>query len=270
MDSPATTLPLWLDLTAIAIGAVTAAMVAEQFRDKKLDWLGVVIIGITVGLGGGIIRDLLLGIRPVSMETEWFLFTAGASALGGMLLQRLLRRMDGLVSVLDAAALGFFCAVGTLKAMNFELPILPTLLVGTVTAAGGGVVRDMLLGMPVGILFVGSLYAIAATAGSAAFVLADYFGVSQIIGIVICVAVTFAVRMASVWFGLSLPEQIALRMPRFRRSARTGKQEREQPFTDQEILEASGFHALDTRPIAVLEEKRANLEQKRTGDPRPE
>lgn len=215
MDAPIPATPEWLDLTAIAVGSGGAALLAEELREQRVDWLGVIIIGVAVGLGGGIVRDLLMGHTPVAMTTDSFLLTAAAAAFAGMLLQRLMRvpMFPTVLSVLDAAALGFFCTVGTAKALDAQLPLLPTVLLGTVTAAGGGVLRDMLLGLPVGVMYAGSLYAAAAVTGAFAFVGLDAAGAAPGWGMIACVTVTFAVRMSSVWFGLSLPEQMSLRLP---------------------------------------------------------
>lgn len=259
MDAPLAVIPAWLDATAIALGAGSAAVVAEQFRSKRLDWLGVAIIGTSAALGGGIIRDLLIGVRPVAMTNEWYLLTAAVASILGMLLQTLLARRDSIVTLLDALALGFFCAVGTAKAVEAGLPVLPSIFVGTCTAAGGGMIRDVLVGMPVGALYAGSLYAFAAMGGSAAYVGAFSLGLDPIWSMVICGVVTFLIRMASVWFGLSLPEQIALQWPRRGRGGEpAGK------VTEEQFVDAAQLHGPDTRPvdlIAIAEEQRARRER---------
>lgn len=250
MDAALNAIPQWLDLGAIAVGSGAATIVAGEFRSKRLDWLGVTIVGIAAGLGGGLLRDILIGIRPAAMQTESYLLVAVLAALAGMLLQPAVSRVGMLVQILDASALGFFCAVGTAKAIEFGLPVLPCIMVGTITAAGGGVVRDVLLGMPVGIMYAGSLYAFAAVAGAGAFTLSSLAGLDLGWGMALCAAVTFAVRMSSVWFGLSLPEQMSLRVPsRLRRGSRRRE------MNDADILEASGLHTPMTSPIQIVRDR---------------
>ena|GEM_PF-104008 len=285
-------IPLWVDLVAIAIGAGTGAMVAEQFRDRKLDWLGVAIIGIATGLGGGVMRDLLLGVQPIAMQNDWYLPTAIAASIAGMFLLRALRRIDPVITVLDAAALGFFCAVGALKAAQFGAPPLPLVLCAVITAAGGGVLRDMLLGMPVGIMFTGSLYAAAAVTGGGAMLLSQALGLDAWIGFAACAVVTFVVRMLSVRFGLTLPEQMQLGdLRKARRRSRTMRDRMREgegrrdgdvrggarssrgnavsaeardvaagvggPVTDEEFVEAASLHSPSTRPIEIIGLRRA-------------
>ena len=81
-------IPLWADLLAVGIGAMQGALFAAQFRDRRLDLLGVAIIGIATGFGGGILRDVLLSEVPAALGSNWYLIVATAAALVGMLLER--------------------------------------------------------------------------------------------------------------------------------------------------------------------------------------
>lgn len=260
VDAPLSVIPQWLDATAIAVGAAAATLVAGEFRDKRLDWLGVAIIGTTSALGGGVVRDLLMGLKPVVMTNEWYLLTALLASFAGMLLQAAVSRIDTLVTISDALALAFFCAIGTAKAQDAGLPILPSILVGTCTAAGGGMIRDVLVGMPVGVLYAGSLYAFAAILGSASFLAATALGVDAVQAMVICGIVTFAIRMASIWFGLSLPEQIALQWPARRgrggreRAHADGVDRSDEPITtpEEQFVAAAALHAPNTSPIDLI------------------
>ncbi len=217
MNASLSLIPGWLDAIAIAIGAGSAAVVAEELRSKRVDWLGVVIIGTSCALGGGVIRDLLIGVRPVAMTNEWYLLTALIASLVGMLLQSTLSHRTSLITLLDALALGLFCAVGTAKGYAAGLPILPAIFIGTCTAVGGGVIRDLLVDMPVGVLYAGSLYAVAAMAGASVYLACMAIGTNDATALIACGVTAFAIRMASIKFGLSLPEQMALRLPRRRR-----------------------------------------------------
>ncbi len=208
--TPLFVIPLWADLLAIGIGAAQGALFAAQFRDRKLDLLGVAIIGIATGFGGGIICDVLLSEIPAALTSNWYLIVATGAALLGMLLERLISRMGPLVNVLDALTIGLFGAIGTTKALSAGLPEVPSIFVGVLSAVGGSILRDLLLNLPIALMHVGSLYAIAAFAGTTALVVMLEFAVPVFIAASICVLITVGVRVLAVLFDWSLPEQRAI------------------------------------------------------------
>jgi uncharacterized membrane protein YeiH len=211
-------IPLWADLLAVGIGALQGATFAAQFRDRRLDLLGVAIIGIATGLGGGLLRDILLSQLPAALNSNWYLLVATAAALLGMLLERLFARLSVFITVLDALTIGLYCAIGTTKALAVGLPPVPAVFVGVLSAVGGSILRDLLLGVPIAVMSVGSLYALAAVAGAASLVVFVAVGVPVLIAAIVCVAVTFGVRILAVLFRWSLPEQRRLeRIPGIRK-----------------------------------------------------
>jgi len=128
-------IPLWADLLAVGLGGVQGALFASGFRgDRRLDLLGVAIIGIVMGMGGGLIRDLLLDALPVTLQSNWYLLTATAAALVGMLLAGLFRRLNAVIVGLDAVVIGLFGAFGTSKALTLGLPMAPAIFVGVCSA----------------------------------------------------------------------------------------------------------------------------------------
>jgi uncharacterized membrane protein YeiH len=204
------TIPLWLDLTAVAIGAIQGAMFAARLTERRIDLLGVALIGVIVGLGGGILRDLLLNQRPAAISDNWYLPVATAAALAGMLLLRVFTKLNGLIIALDAVTIGLFGAIGTSKALAYGVPVVPAVFVGVISAVGGSILRDVALNLPSALMHVGSLYAIAATAGTVLLVVLVASGVNVIVAASACVVVTTLTRLGSVRFGWSLPEQRAL------------------------------------------------------------
>ena len=211
-------IPLWADLLAVGIGSVQGALFAAQFRDRRLDLLGVAIIGIATGFGGGILRDVLLSEVPAALTSNWYLIVATAAALVGMLLERLISRLGPLVTVLDALTIGLFGAIGTTKALSAGLPEVPAVFVGVLSAVGGSILRDLLLNRPIALMHVGSLYAVAAVVGTGSLAIMLDLGVPVFIAATICVALTFGVRVLAVAFNWTLPEQRAIeKMPRIRR-----------------------------------------------------
>lgn len=200
-------IPLWMDLLAVAIGSLQGAAFAAQFRDRRLDLLGVAIVGIATGFGGGLLRDILLSQVPLALQSNWYLPVATVAALLGMLLQRLVHRLSVTINVLDAVMLGMFGALGTTKALALGLPVVPAIFVGAVAAVGGGILRDLLLNLPISIMQVGSLYAVAAIVGATTLAVLDGLGVNALAAGIVCVAVTFGLRVLAVAFHWTLPEQ---------------------------------------------------------------
>ncbi|HZU93844.1 MAG TPA: TRIC cation channel family protein [Microbacterium sp.] len=222
MTEPLFTVPLWADLLGVGLGGVQGAMFASGFQgQRRLDWLGVAIIGIMIGMGGGLIRDILLGVPPASLKSDWYLVTATGAALFGMLLAGLFNRLNKVIVVLDAVVIGMFGAFGTSKAIAFGVPPVPAVFIGACAAVGGGVLRDMLMGLPTAIMHVGSLYAVAAGAGCAFIAIAvQGFGMSVTLAAIIGIVVTAVIRILAVSFDVSLPEQ--RRLYRRRVAAETG------------------------------------------------
>lgn len=232
--------PMAVDLIAVGVGSLQGAMFAAGF--KRIDLLGVAIIGIASGIGGGFLRDVLLSVTPMAFSSNFYLLTATIAALVGMLLQRLLQRVDPVITILDAVTIGLFGAIGTTKALSMGLPVVPALFIGGVSAVGGGVLRDLMLNIPIALMHVGSLYAIASLVGTGVLVTLLAFNVDVLLAGIVCVIVTTVLRLLAVRYGWSLPEQRALN--RIRR-----RKEREAEAT----IEALQTQAIRTiPPIAPL------------------
>ena len=209
------TTPLAADLVAVGVGSMQGALFAAGF--KRIDLLGVAIIGVASGIGGGFLRDMLLGVTPASFANNWYLLVATFAAFIGMAVPRLFERVDPVVTALDALSIGMFGAIGTTKALAMDLPVVPAVFIGVVSAVGGGVLRDVMLNIPIALMHVGSLYAVAALVGSGILVVLLAFGVPVVWAGVACVVVTTVLRLLAVRFGWSLPEQRALSRIRLRR-----------------------------------------------------
>lgn len=211
MNPPVLVIPLWADLTAVGLGGIQGALFASGFRGRqRLDLLGVAIIGILIGMGGGLIRDLLLGFTPATLQSNWYLLTATGAALVGMLLSNLFQRLNRAIVALDAVVIGMFGAFGTSKALVVGLPVVPAIFVGVCSAVGGSILRDVILGLPVAIMHVGSLYAVAAAVGCAVVGIGGVLGLDIVVAAIAGIVVTAVIRVLAVAFDISLPEQRAL------------------------------------------------------------
>ncbi len=102
---------LWIELLAAGLGGRQGALFAAGERHRRIDVLGVIVIGLAVSLGGSLLRDIVLNQRPVVLWENWYLLVAGAGALLGMLVQPVLVRADWLITVLDAVVMGLFGAI---------------------------------------------------------------------------------------------------------------------------------------------------------------
>lgn len=208
MTEPLFTIPLWADLLGVGLGGIQGAMFASGFQgQRRLDLLGVTIIGILIGMGGGLIRDLLLGQPPATLQNNWYLVTAAGAAIIGMLLAGLLSRANAIIVGLDAVVIGMFGAFGTSKALGLGVPPVPAVFIGVCAAVGGSILRDVIMGLPVAIMHVGSLYAVAAGVGCTVIVLLHAVGVDIVTAGVIGIVATAIIRVLAVIFDLSLPEQ---------------------------------------------------------------
>ena len=200
--------PLAADLVAVGVGSLQGALFAAGFR--RIDLLGVAMIGVVTGIGGGFLRDILLGVTPAAFSNNLYLIVAVGAALLGMLLPRLFERLDPVVSLLDALGIGMFGAIGVTKALAMGLPVIPAIFIGMVSAVGGGALRDVMLNIPIALMHVGSLYAVASIVGVSVLTVLVALDVEVVASGIVCVVVTTVVRLLAVRFGWSLPEQRAL------------------------------------------------------------
>lgn len=203
-------IPLWAELAAVGLGALQGALFAGAFTDRRIDVLGVVLIGVGLALGGSLLRDIMLGEPPVVIRGDWYVLVAVAAALLGLSLQRLFAPLDPVILVLDAVTIGLFGAIGTSKALALGVPAVPAVFVGAAAAVGGSVLRDVMLNLPVALLHVGSLYAVAAAAGAVLLVVLVAVDVPMLNAAIAAVVLTTAIRLLAVRFGWSFPEQQAL------------------------------------------------------------
>ncbi len=194
-------LPLALDLAATCVFAVTGAVAA---RGKRFDVVGIAVLALVTGVGGALLRDglFLQQGAPAVIRDGRYLAAVLAGGAAGAWFAAHLHRLGLLFRLADAVGLGLYAAVGAQKATEAGLPLLGTLLVSSVNAVGGSVLRDVLCG-EVPLLFrPGELYAIAAIGGGAVFlVLARFARAPDAVAATACVAVAFALRVLSVRLG---------------------------------------------------------------------
>jgi len=164
-----------LDMVGIFVFAISGGLVAVR---KGLDIFGVLVLAWTTGLGGGFLRDVLIGAVPPAALADWrYLMVPVAAGLVTFYFHPALGRMERLVNVFDAAGLGLFCVTGALKALDFGLGPVPAALMGMLTGIGGGVARDLLAGR-VPVVLRSEIYATPALVGAAVAVAGESSGLS--------------------------------------------------------------------------------------------
>ena len=160
-------IPDWIELAAVLVSALSGALLAAKGRE--FDVGGVAALALVAGLGGGIIRDVLLGQgAPAALRDERYLIAVLAATGLGFFFAGTLNQFQGLLIVLDAAALGLYSVVGADKADQAGLPAISAVLLGAITGVGGGIMRDLLSGTTP-VIFKRDIYALLATFGSALY-----------------------------------------------------------------------------------------------------
>jgi uncharacterized membrane protein YeiH len=172
---------------------------------KRMDLFGVLVLSVATGLGGGIMRDLILGHVPPATLTDWrYLAAAG---LGGLLVfvwfSRIVRH-GRFLTEFDAIGLSIFTVTGTTIALSAGLSPAPAVLLGMLTGVGGGVLRDV-LAAEVPLIFRSEIYAVASMLGAIIIVVADQLQLSGILAETIAAVATFSLRTLSVRRGWKIP-----------------------------------------------------------------
>ena len=195
--------PLWIDISAVVVAALGGAVVAVR---AGFDLTGIFGLGILTGLGGGLLRDVLLNELPVAMRSPWYIVSAvGAAAIVSLLAKQVEKGLVLLI-VLDAGALGLYGVTGTNKALANGLGVWPALLLGVIAGTGGGVLRDIMTSQKPAIFVKGGeLYATACLAGLVSYIVAWKLGANGAVVAASAAALTFAIRMLGWRFQIHLP-----------------------------------------------------------------
>jgi uncharacterized membrane protein YeiH len=164
--------------------------------------VGALALALVSALGGGVARDILLNEGPpLALTNLGYLYAALIAGLVTLFLgPRLFRRLEGLLTLIDAFAVALFAVAGTTRAQSFGIQWLPAIMLGITTAVGGGSLRDVLSGTTPRVFEHGTFYAIAALFAASSYLLLDHLGLPDTTSVVIAVFLGFALRMASVRF----------------------------------------------------------------------
>lgn len=194
-------LPVWLDLAAVVVGSFSGLLYA---REKCLDLVGYVGLAILCGLGGGLVRDIIMQEGDVYLlKSEWAIIVSIATGAIGFFFPASLSANPTLLELVDILSVGLFAAVGADKAIVYQLFPVPIIFMGTITGVGGGMLRDVFLGEVPRIFRPSNWYAVCAIGGATAY----YFCTSVLLihkvwATLACVLITLLLRQASLRLGI--------------------------------------------------------------------
>jgi uncharacterized membrane protein YeiH len=188
-----------LGTIAFTISGVSAAM------QKRLDIFGILVTAFITALGGGTLRDLLIGDLPVAWIRDIrYPFIISATTIVAILFNRFLQNLQNTLLLCDALGLGLFTVVGLQKGLAFGLHPGICIALGTITGCFGGVIRDVIL-RNIPLIFQKEIYATACIVGGCAYFLLRWMKMDEGWIEVVCISLIFAIRMVSVWMGWTLP-----------------------------------------------------------------
>lgn len=192
-----------LELVGVFVGAMSGALAAVR---KQFDVFGILVLAWAAGLGGGVLRDVLIGaVPPVGISD---LRLMGAALAGGLVMyfgHPRLERARRMILVLDAGALALFAVVGTVKGLEYGATALAAVVVGVLTGIGGGMLRDLLTGEVPVVLHQRQLYAVPALLGSVATALLWHADQRGAVALTVVAGGVFALRVAALRFRLKAP-----------------------------------------------------------------
>lgn len=191
----------WITLLAVVVSSASGVLKAGA---KAYDLFGVIIIAITTGLGGGSLRDLLLGREVFWIQDQMFFIASLGSAIATFVAARLIALPGRFFLVADAAGLATFGIAGTLVALLADAPPLLASFMGVMTGTMGGIFRDLLCVEPP-VVFHSPLYATAAWGGSLLFIALLAFGLGTATAAVIAGLAIFVTRLLAIYYDIRLP-----------------------------------------------------------------
>jgi len=191
-----------LDLLGTFAFAISGIRLASG---KQIDWFGAYIIGLVTAIGGGTLRDLLLGVTPFWMLDGKYFLTTGVALFATLLFKDKLFKWGSTLFLFDTIGLGLFTIVGITKSIDGGLPFWVCIVMGTITGSVGGVVRDVLLN-EVPLIFRKDIYALACVAGGGVFFLCNYFNLPTGITEIISALTVIVFRLIAVKYHLHLPQ----------------------------------------------------------------
>jgi len=192
-----------LDLIGTAAFAASGAWLGVR---KQMDLFGVLVLGAVTAVGGGTLRDLLLGdIPPFSLKDETYIYIAIVVSLVVFANRVKFKTFEKPLLYFDAIGLGTFVVIGTTKALDFQLGLLGAVLMGVMTGTAGGVIRDLFANQ-VPLIFRREIYASACVAGSILLVALEAVGTGRPAAAILAAGTVITVRLLAIHYDWALPK----------------------------------------------------------------
>lgn len=202
-------LPIWVDYVTLIVGSISGALIGCQ---RRLDIMGIVAMGLLCGLGGGLLRDMIMQVGSVYMiDFAPAIPTSVLAGLAVFFFRGFFERIPGIIEWFDIFAVSLFCALGCDKAIVYGLNPAAAILMGVLTGVGGGMMRDVFLGQTPAIFQRSNLYATATLIGAIVYLaLVETTQVDKLVALAACVAVIVILRRLSLAYGILSPAEFDL------------------------------------------------------------
>src|SRR5574344_924339 len=171
---------------------------------KHFDWFGAYVVGLATAIGGGTLRDLLLNVTPAWMENPIYLICTALALVWVILFGKLLIHMHNTFFIFDSIGLSLFTVVGVGKSIALGYPFWVAIIMGSITGAAGGVIRDVFIN-EIPLIFRKEIYAIACVIGGLTYSVCDYAGLDLILTQILSGLSVFVVRILAVKYKICLP-----------------------------------------------------------------
>lgn len=171
---------------------------------KHFDWFGGYVCGIAVAIGGGTIRDVMLGVTPFWMTNPFYMICTALALIFVIVFSKHMEGLRNTWFVFDTLGLALFTIAGIQKSLLFGQPYWVAIIMGCITGSAGGVIRDILLNN-VPVIFHKEIYAMAAVLGGITYWILDILMVSIEVTVIASFMVTCLIRFLAVRYHLSLP-----------------------------------------------------------------
>ena len=177
---------------------------------KKFDLFGAYVVGVTTAIGGGTMRDMMLGVSPFWMTNKFYLVCSAIALLWVIVFRKLLVRQDNTWFLFDTIGLALFTVTGIEKTITTigpsgeHFPFWTAIIMGTITGAGGGVLRDVFIN-EVPLIFRKEIYALACVIGGLAYYICHQLGLDSTLSAIICGLTVVLMRLLAVKYKLHLP-----------------------------------------------------------------
>lgn len=171
---------------------------------KRFDWFGAYVVGFVTAIGGGTIRDLLLDVTPGWMTDPIYLICTGFALLWVIVGSKYLVHMHNTFFIFDSIGLALFTVVGVGKSLSEGFPFWVAIIMGSMTGAAGGVIRDVFIN-EIPLIFRKEIYAMACVIGGAAYWLCTVAGMEDYACQIVCGTVVFLTRILAVKYQICLP-----------------------------------------------------------------